>query len=201
MRIPTWTPTGTIVLASALAALSLGLGFMQAYGGWTREGVLAGTAITARWAFPFFIAAWSASSLARLWPGGWRAALLRRRRAIGLAFAANHFVHLGFVVAAVSTFGETRPLFVYLVGGGAYVMIALMALTSNDAAQRWMGFKRWKLLHAVGGWWVLVIFANSYVSRLMEKPAIAGPAVALIVAALALRIAAAVKGRMRAQAA
>jgi sulfoxide reductase heme-binding subunit YedZ len=197
MRIPTWT----IVSGAALMALALGLGFLQAYGGWTREGVLAGTAITARWAFPFFIAAWSASSLAKLWPGGWRTALLRRRRAIGLAFAANHFVHLGFITAAVSSFGVTRPLFVYLVAGGAYAMIALMALTSNDAAQRKMGFRNWKLLHAVGGWWVLVIFTNSYVSRLMEKPAIAGPAVALIAVALTLRIAAALKGRMRAQAA
>lgn len=197
MRIPTWT----IVAGAALAALTLGLGIMQANGGWIREGVLAGTAITARWAFPFFIAAWSASSLAKLWPGGWRTALLRRRRAIGLAFAANHFVHLGFVVAAVGVFGETRPLFVYLLGGGAYVMIGLMALTSNDAAQRAMGFGRWKLMHTIGGWWVLVIFTNSYVSRLMEKPAIAGPAVALIAIALTLRIAAALKGRVRAQAA
>ena len=197
MRIPTWI----VVAGAAVVALALGLSFTQAYGGWTRDGVLAGTAITARWAFPFFIAAWSASSLAKLWPGGWRTVLLRRRRAIGLAFAANHFVHLGFVVAAVSTFGETRPLFVYLLGGGAYVMIALMALTSNDAAQRAMGHRNWKLLHAVGGWWVLVIFANSYVSRLMEKPAIAGPAVALIVAALALRIAEALKGRLKPQAA
>jgi DMSO/TMAO reductase YedYZ heme-binding membrane subunit len=197
MRIPTWT----IVSGAALIAAALGVGFMQAFGGWTREGVLAGTAITARWAFPFFIAAWSASSLARLWPGGWRTALLRRRRALGLAFAANHFVHLGFIVAAVGAFGETRPLFVYLLGGGAYLMIAAMALTSNDAAQRWMGFGRWRLLHTIGGWWVFVIFTNSYVSRLMEKPAIAGPAVALIALALTLRIAAALKGRMRAQAA
>jgi len=196
MRIPTWT----IVSGAALIAAALGLGFMQADGGWTHEGALAGAAITARWSFPFFIAAWAASSLAKLWPGGWRTALLRRRRAVGLAFAANHFVHLGFVAAAIA-FGETRPLFVYLLGGGAYVMIALMALTSNDAAQRWMGRGRWKLMHAIGGWWVLIIFTNSYVGRLMEKPAIAGPAVALIALALGLRIAAGLKGRMRAQAA
>lgn len=196
MRIPTWT----IVSGAALVAAALGVGFLQAGGGWTHEGALAGAAITARWAFPFFILAWSASSLAKLWPGGWRTALLRRRRAVGLAFAANHFVHLGFVAAAIS-FGETRPLFVYLLGGGAYVMIALMALTSNDAAQRWMGRGRWKLMHTIGGWWVLIIFTNSYVGRLMEKPAIAGPAVALIALALGLRIAAALKGRMRAQAA
>jgi methionine sulfoxide reductase heme-binding subunit len=197
MRIPTWT----IVLGAALTALALGLGFTLSAGGWTKEGVLAGTAITARWSFPWFIAAWSASSLAKLWPGGWRTALLRRRRAIGLGFAANHFVHLGFIVVAVSQFGVTRPLFVYLVAGGAYVMIAAMALTSNDAAQRWLGRNRWKLLHVVGGWWVMVIFVNSYATRLMEKPAIAGPAVALIAVAIGLRIAAALKGRLTPQAA
>lgn len=197
MRIPTWTVVG----GAALMALALGLSFTLAAGGWTRDGVLAGTAITARWSFPWFIAAWSASSLAKLWPGGWRARLLRRRRAVGLAFAANHFVHLGFVVAAVTQFGETRPLFVYLLGGGAYVMIAAMALTSSDAARRWIGPARWRLLHAVGGWWVLVIFTNSYVSRLMEKPMVAVPAVSLIGAALALRLAVLLKGRPTPQAA
>lgn len=197
MRVPTWM----VVVASGAAALALGFSFAYAHGGWSREGVLAGTAITARWAFPWFIAAWSASALARLWPGNWRTALLRRRRAVGLAFAANHFVHLGFVVVAVSQFGETRPLFVYVLGGGAYVMLAAMALTSNDAAQRWMGLKGWRRLHAVGGWWLLLIFANSYVSRLMTKPEVAAPAVVLILAALALRAAAALNGRARAQAA
>lgn len=197
MRMPTWT----VVAGAALTALVLGVSFMLTAGGWTKEGVLAGTAITARWSFPWFIAAWSASSLARLWPGGWRTHLLRRRRALGLAFAANHFVHLGFVVAAVTQFGETRPLFVYLLGGGAYVMIAAMALTSSDAAQRWMGLRRWRLLHTVGGWWVLVIFTNSYVSRLMEKPMVAIPAVTLIGAALALRLGVLLKGRFAPQAA
>lgn len=197
MRIPTWA----IVAGAAATALMLGMAFLLNAGGWTREGVLAGTAITARWAFPWFIMAWSASSVAKLWPGGWRTQLLRRRRAIGLGFAASHFVHLGFVLAAVTQFGETRPLFVYLLGGGAYVMIAAMALTSHDAIRRWMGVGRWKLLHAVGGWWVLVIFANSYIGRLAEKPMIAVPAVTLIGAALAMRVAVLVKGRLSPQAA
>ena len=197
MRTPTWT----IVLAAAAGALALGFGFMLADGGWTREGVLSGTRITARWAFPWFVLAWSASSLAQVWPGGWRALLLRRRRAVGLGFAAIHFVHLGFIIAAVGQFGETRPLFVYLLGGGAYAMLAAMALTSHDAAQRWMGMAGWRLLHSVGGWWIFLVFANSYAGRLATNPALAAPAVALIVAALALRIAAALKRRARPQAA
>lgn len=197
MRIPTWT----IVLGAALAALALGIGFTLHDGGWTRDGVLSGTRITARWAFPWFVAAWSASSLARLWPGGWRAALLRRRRAFGLAFAANHFVHLGFLLIALNVFGEFRSLGVIFGGGLTYVFIGAMALTSNDAAVRRMGPRRWKLLHQVGGWAIFGVFANSYVGRLMEKPGLAIPAVSLLTIALTLRIAAMLKSRPAPQAA
>ena len=192
MRAPTWT----IVLSAAVAALVLGAVFMARGGGWTVDGALEGVRITARWAFPWFILAWSASSLARLWPGGWRSALLRRRRAIGLAFAANHFVHLGFIVLAAGVFA--MPLSpVSVIGGGiTYAMIAAMAATSSDAAVRWMGRARWKILHAVGGWMVLLIFTNSYVGRLGEKPWLAIPAVGLIALALLVRVAATLKGRL-----
>jgi sulfoxide reductase heme-binding subunit YedZ len=183
-------PTGAIVAVAALIALTLGFAGIQLAGPGSQKADLAGAAITARWSFPLFITAWAASSLATLWPGGWRAVLLRRRRAVGLSFAASHFIHLGFVVNAVSREDVSRPLYVYLFGGGAYVMIALMAATSNDASQRWLGMQRWSLLHTVGGWWVLLIFANSYVGRLGEDPFTAIPAVVLIVLALVLRIAA-----------
>jgi sulfoxide reductase heme-binding subunit YedZ len=193
MKLPTWA----IVVASALLALCLGFGAMALEGGWTKDGILAGTRITARWAFPWFIVGWGASALAQAWPGGWRAGLLRRRRAIGLAFAANHFVHLGFIVAALWWFGHQVSLITLIGGGLAYVLIAAMALTSNNTAMRWLGIARWKLLHAVGGWYVLVVFANSYVSRLPTKPQIAAPAVALIVLAVGLRILAALRARGR----
>ena len=187
--------TLAIVIASALLALCLGFGALALDGGWTKDGILAGTRITARWAFPWFIAGWAASSLVQAWPGGWRAMLLRRRRALGLAFAANHFIHLGFIVVAIGVFGHQVPLITYIGGGFAYVLIAAMALTSNNAAMRWLGIARWKLLHAIGGWYVLLVFTNSYVGRLPTKPEVAAPAVALIALAVGLRIHSALKGR------
>lgn len=188
-------PTQAIVLSAAALALFLGGGAMALGGGWTEAGVLEGVRITARWAFPWFIAAWSASSVASLWPGGWRTGLLRRRRALGLAFAANHFVHLGFIILAATRFGVAlNP--VSLIGGGtAYVLIAAMAVTSNDAAIHWMGRARWKWLHATGGWAVFLIFTNSYVGRLGEKPWLAVPALGLIGLALALRVTAMIRRR------
>jgi sulfoxide reductase heme-binding subunit YedZ len=191
--------TGTIVGLSALAALAVGLGGMALQGGWTAEGAGAATRLTARWAFPWFIAAFAASSLATVWPGGWRTTLLRRRRAVGLAFAANHGVHLAFILLGVLVFEQTAKPVTVVGGGAAYVLIALMAATSSDAAVRWLGRARWKLLHAVGGWVVLLIFTNSYIGRLAEKPWLAIPSLALIAAALLLRIAAFARTRRRAR--
>lgn len=193
--------TPVIVGIAAAATLGLGLANMALSGGWNLDGALAGSRITARWAFAWFIVAWSASSVAKLWPGGWRTVLLRRRRAVGLGFAASHFVHAGFFIAAIAVFGAERPLITFVGGGLGYVFIAAMAATSNDASVRALGPKRWKLLHTVGGWYVLAIFLNSYVGRLTEKPLVGLYGVGLIAVAVGLRIAAYVKGRSRLQAA
>ena len=59
----------------------------------------------------------------------------------------------------------------WLVGGVAYLLIALMALTSTNAAQRWMGMKHWKRLHVIGSYWIWVEFALTYVSHVKKGPA------------------------------
>ncbi|WP_332774227.1 hypothetical protein [Phenylobacterium sp.] len=197
MRIPTWS----IVVASAFAALCLGVGWTVASGGWTHEGALAGARITARWSFIWFLAAWTASALARLWPGGWRGVLLRRRRAVGLAFAANHGVHLVFIFMAVGVFHEPRGLPVLIGGGLTYLFIAAMAATSNNWGLRTLGPKGWKILHTAGGLMALIVFTNSYAGRLMTKPELAIPALSLIVLAVGLKLAATAKTRLTPQAA
>jgi len=197
MKRPSWV---IVLSAAAVAVLIAAAGFLL-QGGWTQEGALAATRLTARWSFPWFLAAWTASSIATLWPGGWRAALLRRRRAVGLAFAANHGVHLACILIVTLVFGHEVPAITIGAGGTVYVFIALMAATSSDAAVRWMGASRWKLLHAVGGWGVLVVFTNSYVGRIDEKPWLAIPAAGLIGLALLLRAGAWIKRHRRAQAA
>lgn len=187
--------TRTIVVGSALVAAGLGLAFTAAGGGYTKEGLMAGARITARWSFLWFMAAWTASALARLWPGGWRTVLLRRRRAVGIAFAADHFVHLGFVLAWASHEQINLVKIGLLDGWICYLLIGAMAVTSHNAAQRWMGMARWRWLQRIGGWLALYVFFHLYSGRLADQPATAGPAVALIVAAVALRAAAWLKGR------
>ena len=194
--------THVFVTMVALTAAAIGLMAMLLGGGFTHDGVLEATRLTARWSFTWFITAWSASSLARLWPGGWRAVLLRRRRAVGLGFAFSHFVHAGFFLTAIFAFGAERSLVTFIGGGLGYAFIAALAATSTDSAVKAMGPKTWKLLHQVGGWYVLLIFLNSYLSRLLgEKPLVGAWGVGLIALAVGLRIAAFVKGRARLQAA
>lgn len=188
-------PTPAIIAAVTLAGFGV-----VAYGfslhGWTEEGAGAAARLTARFSFPIFVLAWSLSALARLWPGGWRALLLRRRRAIGLSFAAAHFVHLGALLTALFVFGaEAKPT--TIVGGGfGYVLIALMALTSNDASVRLLRPQRWKLLHAAGGYAVAIIFAVSYAGRLDTDPPLAIATLSLLGLGVALRLAAWMKRRV-----
>ncbi|MFD2263055.1 hypothetical protein ACFSM5_09165 [Lacibacterium aquatile] len=152
-----------------------------------QETANAAARMTARWSFCWFILAWSASSLATLWPGGWRETFLRHRRAVGLSFAGAHFVHAGFFLIAIFGFGVERPLATYLGGGFVYLLIAAMAATSNDASVRWLGWKRWKLLHAIGGWAALAVFSSSYAGRIPDMPVLGVTSVGIILTAVLLR--------------
>lgn len=135
-------PTSMIITLTVLAATAIAVAAAAVEGGWTREGALAAARMTARFSFPIFVLAWSASALARLWPGGWRTILLLRRRAIGLSFAGAHGVHLVALLAAILIFGAPSSPVGILGGGVGYVLLTAMALTSNDSAVRALGLVR-----------------------------------------------------------
>ena len=194
--------TPIIVAGAATAALLIGLTATMLAGGFTHDGVLQGVRLTARWSFAWFIAAWSASSLASLWPGGWRSTLLRRRRAVGLGFAFSHFVHAGFFLTAIFAFGHEAPAVILIGGGIGYLFVVAMAATSNNAAMKALGPKAWKTLHSFGGVYLLLIFLNSYLGRLINgKPIVGAYGVVLVALAITLRVAAFAKTRAELQAA
>lgn len=151
---------------------------------------------TARVGFPVFIVAYSASSLARLWPSDLTRILWRDRRWWGLGFFASHTIHLGALITYLQVSGDTRPWSVLIVAGGAYAMLFVMAATSNGAAQRALG-KNWKRLHTFGIHYLWFIFFVSYLGRTMEpgKMAQGYIGVSIALAALGLKIAAWAKGR------
>ncbi|MEP7007907.1 MAG: hypothetical protein ABI810_18145 [Sphingomonas bacterium] len=194
MTRPAFSPPIAIAAATAIA-LTIALAAYLTHDGWTYDGAAAAARLTARNAFLWFLAAWSASALARLWPGGWRTALLRRRRSVGLGFAASHFVHLGALLIALLVFGHGTKLVTIVVGGIGYLFVFAMAVTSNDASVRRLRPRRWRLLHATGGYVIAGIFAFSYLGRVPANPVLAMPMLALIGLAATLRIMAWVKKR------
>ena len=187
MTRPAFTPPSAIAAATTLA-LAIVMAAYLTHGGWTYDGAAAAARLTARNAFLWFLAAWSASALARLWPGGWRSALLRRRRSVGLGFAASHFVHLGALLISVIVFDHGTKLVTIIGGGTGYLFVLAMAVTSNDASVRRLGPRRWRLLHATGGYVIAGIFTSSYLGRVPTNPALAVPMLTLIALAATLRI-------------
>ncbi|QMW22911.1 cytochrome b family protein [Sandaracinobacteroides saxicola] len=122
---------------------------------------------TARASFAMFMPLFLATPLARL---GWTRALAAHRRDWGLAFALAHFVHLAALINQQIAAGVPPAVITITVGGGGYVILAAMALTSNAAAMRALG-RRWKWLHRTGLWWLWFVFFVTYAGRIAEPPA------------------------------
>lgn len=146
---------------------------------------------TAQVAFPLFLLAFLASSIARLWPGPLTRALLARRRAVGLAFATAQLVH-GLAIAIFASFEpSTFEIDGAFVGGAlGFVFVVAMAATSNDAAARRLGPKAWRALHTSGQITLFVIYVVTYAGRVAENPRYA-PGILILIAALGIRMAAA----------
>lgn len=151
---------------------------------------------TARAGFPILILTYSASSLVRLWPNERTKAVLRHRRQWGLGFALAHSIHLA-ALTTYSVIAARMPTMATLVGGGgAYILMYAMVLTSNDAAMRAMGVW-WKRLHRAGIHALWLVFAFSYFGRLFDPDLWMQGLIlfSVCIAALGLRIAAWAKAR------
>lgn len=179
-----------VLFAAAAGLLGLSLLFEPA-GLSSADSIGYGLRVTARLSFTFFILAYLARPLFQLATGGLRSTarvLLRNRRYLGLCAAFVHTVHFGYVVAFVILSGEAVAL-VTLVGGGlAFLLFWLMALTSNDAAVRWLGVG-WKRLHRFGMHYIWLIFMQSFIPRAFEDPGYLIPSIAGVLG-LVLRMAA-----------
>ncbi len=188
-----------IYAAFLLSFLAVGVGILL--GGDRVEDAQLAARYTARVAFPIFLVVYCASSIAFLWPSEAMRNVMRYRRQWGLGFALAHGVHLVALISFFVISGEAPRTVSLALGGPAYVLIALMALTSNDASMRRMGIW-WKRLHSLGTHWVWLVFTLSYLSRSVDPERMAqGVALFPIAAAAGLiRLTAWIKRRRRAQA-
>lgn len=151
---------------------------------------------TARVGFPIFILTYSASALARLWPNVATKSLLRHRRQWGLGFALSHTVHLAALTSFLLVSGEPPQLATVVGGGGAYLLLYAMALTSSDAAMRALGVW-WKRLHRAGIHSLWFIFTFSYFGRLFEPGRMAQGLVLFPICLLALGLRLWVRAKVR----
>lgn len=149
---------------------------------------------TAQTSLVLFLAAFTSSALLKLSANALTKWLRRNRRYIGVSFAVSHTFHLAAILALGIVTGGAffrEVTLTTIIGGGlAYVFIFAMAATSFDSAVRWMGHKRWQLLHSIGMFYVWFIFMFSYGGRATVSLPYAAPALLLLLA-LALRVVAA----------
>lgn len=153
------------------------------------QGVRQVIRLTARTSLLCFVLLYVAAPLAARWPTGSTRALLQRRRALGLGLALSHGLHLAAIIAFAQldpqtyTAARAAPA----PGAVAYAFIVAMALTSSDAAVRWLGPQRWKWLHRIGTHYLWLSFLITFGKRIPLNAGYALP-VALLLAALALRL-------------
>jgi DMSO/TMAO reductase YedYZ heme-binding membrane subunit len=180
--------------ALALAAVAIGL----ARGEDPTEAARLAARYSARVSFLLFLPVYVASAWHRLARSAASRFVVEQRRALGLAFATAHTVHLGALVAFQVLAAERPDLPTVVVGGGAYLAMFAMAATSHDAALRRLG-RRWRTLHRIGLHWLWFVFAFSYTGRLAAGQPFFAPFAALAFAGLAARVAAWRSARRRAQ--
>jgi methionine sulfoxide reductase heme-binding subunit len=188
-RVPWWLFTAVLAVT---AAIILGSGTIW---GWGEDGLQHITRYTARVAFLMFVTVFAAGALCRFVPADATRWLKRNRRYLGLSFALAHFLHLGALTSLFIAIGAVPAAQTLIFGGLAYVLIALMAVTSNDWSVRALGPRLWRGLHLVGLYYVWLIFMNSYIGRAVsdsppEPRIIFAITTGLGLAALGLRIAA-----------
>ena len=181
-----WRLVGTLsLLLSAMA-----LWIVVSHGG-NVEGVRLAIRATARTSLVLFALAFTAGALVELLPSEATSWQRRNRRYLGVSFAVSHFIHLGAIVALATLdrelFWKLTNVTTIVLAGTAYLFIAAMAATSFDRSAAWLGPRKWRLLHLVGGWYIWISFAVAIGKRVPLDP-FYWPMAALVLAIAVVRV-------------
>ena len=127
------------------------------------------TRYSAHLAFVFLLLAFSASTVKAVVNNAQTRGLVRYRRQLGLGFATAHTFHLVALILFLSNLeGYSVDASVAVTGFG-YVVTALLALTSNDYSVRRLGTAKWKQLHTVGIFILMLYFFVAFSGRLLTN--------------------------------
>ena len=122
--------------------------------------------------------------------------LIQNRKYLGVSFAIIHLIHLMFLVLLHSNFYQVfvhRSMIELALGGLAYVFIVLMLLTSFKVFSNLISKSVWNTLHTIGGYWILIVFSNSMIGRMIGGKYEYLPFVILLAAVWLVRLIAIVK--------
>jgi hypothetical protein len=149
-------------------ALALAVAVLAGYGTGP-DGLRLGLRVTARWSFLFFWLSYAGGAIAILF-GPAFAGLARQARALGLAFASAHLVHIGLVVWLGVVIGQ-----IPLQGGSLWFFLValfftyLLALLSFGFGMPNLG-RLWRPLLFLGTTYILIAFGGDFVAgALVQK--------------------------------
>jgi methionine sulfoxide reductase heme-binding subunit len=183
-----WRLTG--VLSLLLAAMSL---YFLGVGGWDADAIRLVIRATARTSLVLFVLAFTARAMVELLPSAATHWQRRNRRYLGVSFAVSHLIHLAAILSLAwldkVLFWKLTNLGTIVLAGAAYLFIAAMAVTSFDRTAAWLGPRKWRLLHLVGGWYIWISFAVA-IGKRVPLDRFYWPMAALILAAGLVRLAA-----------
>src|SRR5215472_7729332 len=118
------------------------------------------------YALPFFLVAFSASSLVVLFPGAFSRWLLANRRYFGLTFAVGMLWHFSFIaVLQIRYHPITFSLVTALDLVGATFLVA-MTVTAFPSLSRWLSPAGWRLLHKTGAYVIWGLATYIYLTAL-----------------------------------
>lgn len=181
-----WRLTG--LLSFLLTAMALWL--VVGDGGGV-DGLRLAIRSTARTSLVLFVLAFTAAAMAELAPGALTRWQRRNRRYLGVSFAVSHFIHLAAILALAvadrTLFWQLTNVTTIVLAGTAYLFIAAMAATSFDRTAAWLGPRRWRLLHLIGGWYIWISFAIA-VGKRVPLDRFYWPMAALVLAAALVRL-------------
>ena len=163
-----WRLTGLLSLLLLAMSASFVVGHADV------EGLRLVIRSTARTSLILFAMAFAASALVELASNGVTRWQRRNRRYLGVSFAVSHAIHLAALIALARSDAElfwtlTNPANIVL-AGTAYLLLAAMTATSFDRTAAWLGARKWRLLHLVGGWYIWISFAVAVGKRLPHGP-------------------------------
>ena len=155
MKFGPWSLFWVLALAASTATL-LGLPHTDFH---SAGGMAPIVHRSVRCALPLFVLAFTASSLAILWPSTLTRWMLANRRYIGLAFAFAMALHFGFVTYFIWTFGNPLNFRATMMDVVGFIFLLMMTLTSFRWGARYVSRANWRRLHKTGVYaiWLVAI--------------------------------------------